>query len=264
MNIRFTVSVKKKDGSQALSVKGENELFAFYNKIYEEGDRIEIEPSDKNFFAIVQIDQALQPSFVYCTGAFSFPIPFEEKKRCYPQQSFSGEGHYIYIRKARPEEIGVRKNLALNPCDWHENATFFPHASANVETRGESIFFARNAIDGCIANDHHGSWPFASWGINRDPSAELRIDFGREVCADELVFYLRADFPHDAWWKSGTVHFSDGSSYVAEFIKTGSAQRFKIEKRVISWLTFGSLIKADDPSPFPALTQLEVFGTEAN
>ena len=92
---------------------------------------------------------------------------------------------------------------------------------------------------------------------------ELLKKFGRNVKIDELVFYLRADFPHDAWWQSGTVHFSDGTDFTANFVKTGSAQSFKIPEKTISWLTLDTLIKADDPSPFPALTQLEVYGTEA-
>ena len=34
-----------------------------------------------------------------------------------------------------------------------------------------------------------------------------------------------------------------------------------MKKTGITWLKFGKLIKADDPSPFPALTQIEVYGT---
>lgn len=263
MNTNFTISIIKSDASIALSATAENEAYVTYDKPYEEGDSIQIQCGDTPCFVIAQIDQALQPTFVYCNEIFTIPIPFAEKKFCYPPQSFSGEIHYIHIRLAKAEEIAVRKNLALNPCDGHTNKAFYPHASANIETRGESVFAARNAIDGCIANTCHGNWPFSSWGINKDPNAQLRIDFGRNVIIDELVFYLRADFPHDAWWKNGTVHFSDGSSYTAEFIKSGKAQSFKIQPHATSWITLDTLIKADDPSPFPALTQLEAWGTEA-
>ena len=34
------------------------------------------------------------------------------------------------------------------------------------------------------------------------------------------------------------------------------------EKKRVIWLTFDRLIKADDPSPFPALSQIEVYGKE--
>ena len=37
---------------------------------------------------------------------------------------------------------------------------------------------------------------------------------------------------------------------------------FTFEKKTVEWLKLGELIKADDPSPFPALTQIEVYGTD--
>ena len=68
-----------------------------------------------------------------------------------------------------------------------------------METRGEAVFAARNAVDGIYENGAHGSWPYQSWGINRDPNAALTIDFGRAVTVDEIHLTLRADFPHDSW-----------------------------------------------------------------
>jgi len=38
---------------------------------------------------------------------------------------------------------------------------------------------------------------------------------------------------------------------------------FNITKKEITSLKLGNLIKANDPSPFPALTQIEVYGTES-
>ena len=263
MNTEFSISIIKADQTCTLKQAAASEIHAVYQAEYQKGDIIRIDSSEKPVFAVVQLDFGLQPAFVCIKDTFEFPVPFDEKKFCYPPQSFSGNQHYIHIRRARPEEIAVRKNLAFNSTDGHFNKGFFPHASANIETRGESVFAARNAIDGIIANSSHGNWPFASWGINRDPQAQLKIDFGRNVKIDELVFYLRADFPHDAWWQSGTVHFSDGTDFTANFVKTGSAQSFKIPEKTIACPTLDTLIKADDPSPFPALTHLEVYGTEA-
>lgn len=59
------------------------------------------------------------------------------------------------------------------------------------------MFAARNAIDGVVANDSHGRWPYESWGINMQDDAELTLDFGRAVDFDRIVLYTRADFPHD-------------------------------------------------------------------
>lgn len=49
---------------------------------------------------------------------------------------------------------------------------------------------------------------------------------------------------------------------VLDLEKTDVSQEFSFEEKTISWLVLKELIKADDPSPFPALTQIEVFGTE--
>ena len=45
-----------------------------------------------------------------------------------------------------------------------------------------------------------------------------------------------------------------------ELEKSVEPHIISLERRGITWLTFGQLIKADDPSPFPALTQIEVYG----
>ena len=157
----------------------------------------------------------------------------------------------------------ISRNLAYNPYDSHENTTFFPHTKANIETRGESVFASRNAIDGIIASNNHGFWPFISWGINRDPKAELNLDFGRDVIIDKIIFYTRADFPHDAWWDKASITFSDGETIDFNLKKFDGPQIFPIKEKKISSLTLHDLIKADDPSPFPALVQLEVYGKEA-
>ena len=191
-----------------------------------------------------------------------FEIPFDEKKTSYNPKAFAGDIHYLYIRKARPEEWEGCRNLALNPMDQHGDRGCFPHAWANVETRGEAVFAARNAIDGVTANASHGAWPYESWGINRREDAEWRLDFGRTVKADKIIVYLRADFPHDNWWTEGKVTFSDGTEMILPLEKGGHGQEFCFEPKQIEWLTFSDLKKADDPSPFPALTQFEVYGTE--
>ena len=46
--------------------------------------------------------------------------------------------------------------------------------------------------------------------------------------------------------------------------KIGEPHIFDIVRQNITWVRLGKLIKADDPSPFPALTQIEVYGIEAN
>lgn len=173
-----------------------------------------------------------------------------------------GARHLLSVRKAYEFEKKTYRNLAYNVNDQHGLHTVFPHASANIETRGEAVFAAQNAIDGITANWSHGEWPYASWGINRDPNAELRLDFGRKVETDRIIVYLRADFPHDNWWKTARITFSDGESMELQFEKTDAGQEFIFPKKTITGLTLSHMMQSEEPSPFPALTQLEVYGTD--
>lgn len=43
--------------------------------------------------------------------------------------------------------------------------------------------------------------------------------------------------------------------------KSTRAHVLTFPEREITWIELCNLIKADDPSPFPALTQIEVYGT---
>jgi hypothetical protein len=251
------------DGATRQESAGEDEVFLVFRHEYRPGDRLTFSAPEPGFF-VLALDAALAPALVYSVGGeFALPVPDAAQKKTYPPQAFSGNLHRLQVRRARPDEIALRRDLALNPLDHHGNATLFPHASANVETRGEAVFAARNAIDGECANDDHGFWPYTSWGINRDPEAALTLDFGRPVMIDELALTLRADFPHDAWWERASVSFSDGSTETLALTKTGTAQHFAIAPRTVPSLKLHSLIKADDPSPFPALTRIAVFGREA-
>lgn len=260
--MELTLRILDKENNVLAEKTGENGLCLIYNNAYNEGDQIELTSSTYPVHLVWQVDDALGAAQCYVTRPVVYQIPFGEKKTVYSPKTFSGDRHHLFVRTMDADEISLYRNLAVNVADQHDVEGCYPHAKANVETRGEAVFAARNAIDGSCANDFHGRWPHQSWGINRDPNACFTLDFGREVCIDRLKIWLRADFPHDAWWTEGTVTFSDGSSQVLHFEKTDRGQVFSLEPRQIRWLTFHKLIKADDPSPFPALTQIEVFGKD--
>ena len=258
----FSLKVLKANGETKFVERGEREAYLVATSAYEEGDRVVLEYSGEPKYFMFQADDAMGDSLIYVTGNVEIKIPFGELRDGYSPKAFMGELHYIYAREAYDEEIYAYRNQALNVYDNHDNCNSYPHASANVETRGEAVFAAKNAIDGVTANHDHGKWPFASWGINQRDDAEIELEFGREISTDRIVLHTRADFPHDNWWVKGTVEFSDGSSMVLDLEKTDGAQEFTFSEKKISWLVLKDLIKADDPSPFPALTQIEVFGTE--
>lgn len=256
----FLLQVVNKNGEVLKEERGDFRVDLVYESEYAPGDRILLKSDKYPEDIVLSVDDALGTSVNLLTGDFTFEIPFDEKKTSYSPKSFFGTKHYLFARKAYDFEVNQYKNLALNVNDQHGDTHLFPHASANVETRGEAVFAARNAIDGACENRSHGEWPYESWGINRRDDACMKIDFGREVLADEIVLYTRADFPHDNWWTSVTFTFSDNSELTVPLEKSYAPHIIKFETKTISWVEISRLIKADDPSPFPALTEMEVYG----
>lgn len=235
-----------------------------YKEAYQEGNKILLSSSVTPIFLSVQLDDAIGKSSVYLTDKLEFEIPFGEKKANMSPKAFEGTTHYLFAEVVTELELGVYRNLACNPYDVAGQAVCFPHASANIETRNETIFAARNAIDGVRANLFHGEWPYTSWGINRRDDAEFKLEFGRKVVVDKILIYTRADFPHDNWWEQISISFSNGDKICKGLEKSRFAHVITFKEKEIEWLKLHELIKADDPSPFPALTQIEVYGKEVS
>ncbi len=211
----------------------------------------------------VQVDQVIAPTLLFLpNGSLTYAIPRREQCRAYPPQAFRGEGHAIRAWLPDEHEIYARRNLAFNPADQRGAAQAFPHASANVETRDEAVFAARNVIDGWTFNTSHGDWPFQSWGIGARDDAWCLLEFGREVLVDETALVLRADFPHDAHWVSGCIIMSDGSVIPLAFQKTAEPQRIALGDHHVTWMRLEQLVKSSDASAFPALSQWEVYGRD--
>lgn len=268
----LSISVLNAHGEIEYLVRGEDEVYLVHPRAYEPGDRLVFTTDEVPGFYVIRVDGAMDEAYVYLTqGRVEYTIPFErneysqEDRISYCPGSFAGSSHYITMRKAKPEENKNFRNLAKNVMDQHEDVGCYPHVYANAETKGPiaPLFAARNAIDGVLANTCHYPWPFQSWGIDQREDAEITVKFGRPIDMEELRLTTRADFPHDSWWTQGTVSFSDGTSESLELGKRVEPQSFFIRRNGITWVKLGQLIKADDPSLFPALTQIEVFGRNA-
>jgi hypothetical protein len=261
--MKLRIKISGPAGQIKAESEGDTYVRLIYSTAYEEGDNITVS-SDMSGYIMLCAEDSIIPVFGCLKSEYSLIVPFGEKRASYSPKSFYGNTHLLYARDAEDWEIKQYRNLALNPLDSRENTGFFPHAQANIETRGEPVFAARNAIDGNIASEGHGSWPYESWGINKRDDAEIKIDFGQKVFIDRLTFTLRADFPHDNWWKQANITFSDSSEITPVFQKTGLPQEFLLSPRTVEWLVMSNMKKDEtDPSPFPALVQLEVFGKPA-
>lgn len=242
--------------------RGADEVNLVYAGEYREGDMMILEVTEGNHYVWLQWDDALGKSLVFLTGNVTYKIPFGDRRINLSPKAFYGKKHLLCARMAKKFEIESYRNLAVNVCDQHHIEHLFPHATANVETRGEAVFAGQNAIDGVTISNCHGEWPYESWGINRQEDARLRIDFGREVLVDRVILYLRTDFPHDNWWKQVSFEFSDKSRMDCSLQKLEGAQEIIFEEKKIIWLEMCDMKKSEEPSPFPALTQIEVYGKE--
>jgi hypothetical protein len=155
------------------------------------------------------------------------------------------------------------RNLALNPCDLQrpedEPAPAFPHNSTNSSYNNLSDFAARNAIDGVAQNGHHGVWPYQSWGPELRLELWWKLDFGRPVELDKIRLMIRADFPHDSYWKSAVVEFSDGSQLPIQITSSAEFQEFIFPMRKVSWFRISKLVPVD-PSKWCSLIEVEAWG----
>lgn len=261
--MQFTIEIHDANHTVLAATSDHGQAQLVYHQPYQEGDQIVVKSEHPNQYVMLQLDDTMPETFVYlATTCYRLTIPFGEKKISYNPKSYSGDIHALSVRLATEAEISSYKNVALNPFDQHENDSCYPHAIANVETRGESVFAARNAINGNCFNAGHGAWPFESWGINQQDDAEMSVQFGRTVEIDCIALTLRADFPHDNYWEQVTVCFSNGDCETIHLTKTHAKQVFKLTPRQVESLTVKNLIKSADPSPFPALTQIEAYGYE--
>lgn len=260
--MQIELSIINQENEVVMCSSGVDEaVLATKKYAFQAGDKFKVVTEEKQL-VYVQLDNALGSSLVYLSkGEWVYEIPMTEKLReAYPPAAFLDEKHYFFVRKAFAEEQTSYRNWALNPHDQKDVDNVYPHAYANVETRNDATFFARNAIDGILANRDHGSYPYQSWGINQQKEAEITIDFGREIELDKLGLVLRADFPHDSYWKQVTIVFSDGSEEIFATSDALATQYFTFSPRTVTTATLKHLIKAEDESPFPALTQIELFG----
>ncbi len=230
------------------------------DRVWQEGDRIVLQALEGAHLEVSIDASMLRGEAVLPEGRMTWRIPFGEHRTAYTPGLFDGGRHIVSARLMSEAETAALRDVARNPLDLRGDTDFFPHCTANVETRGESVFAARNVIDGLRFNTYHGEWPFESWGIGAREDAWCLLDFGREIVAERMALTLRADFPHDAYWVSGHVVTSGGEEIAFDLEKTGERQWIGLGGRRVRWLRLERMVKSDDPSAFPSLRGWEVYG----
>ena len=240
------------------------EIDEHYVGEYENGDRYKIEIPYGQFLR-VQLDQSLLPSIIYIPdGVFEFVIPFgRERSMCYAKGAFAGDDHRIIISEPTDAEIYGERMISSNSHDRHKVPKYFPHAAANFVTREEPSFFERNAIDGVCDNSGHGGFPYHSWGGGLREDLEFWVDFGTPVEVSRVVLFLRADFPHDTYWKEMDIEFSDGTRVHKDLVGTADGQEVTFEPKVtesVKLTGFKQQRLEDGSLSFAALSQIEIYG----
>ena len=261
--MRITIELINRDGQTLFAESGENCVNLVLDHAYQPGDAVRIQACAGAHLRI-RIDAAVPEGLVYLPeGAMIYQIPYGEALTAYAPQAFAGSRHLIAVRRAADYALKSYRDVALNPLDLPEGSGAFPHVSANAETRGESVFAARNVIDDMLANHSHGEWPYESWGVDIQFDPKITLEFGRPVTVDAMGICLRADFPHDSWWTQATLVLSDGTEQVFYLDKTDAVQHIEIGEHTICWARIENWVKKDEPAEFPALIEWEMYGREA-
>ncbi len=252
----IVLNICGKNGDVKATYKGEN-LDIVYEGEYEQGDYAEVKCSCN--FLQVSFDKSQAASIVYLPDKkFVYEFPYGNQLAAYDSESWTADSHRIVVKEVDGYET---RNIALNSIDKPDGKNIYPHAWASIVTRNDPCFEAKNAIDGVCDNSDHGNYPYHSWAAGAREDMVYSIDFGAPVSIESLTFYLRADFPHDTYWKSLDVRFDDESTVTANFEKTAEGQTLTLdEPKVTKKVTFVNFKQATTPFSWAALSQVEITG----
>ncbi len=77
----------------------------------------------------------------------------ESHRKSSVETAFVSQRHHLMVRKAQAFEITNYQNLSFNAHDQKSATGAYPHASANVETRDDSVFLPRMRLMENMATD---------------------------------------------------------------------------------------------------------------
>lgn len=236
---------------------------------YNSGDTVTVTLPNGAKYLGLTLDPLLGEAIIYVPdGVYSFTVPTNLAP--YNRTFRNYNSHTITARVVGEDELGERRNLAVNPYDLTDltgrmTITGYPHATTDSNYNNDSQFIVRNAIDGVSANQGHGGYPVQSWGPAQGNGHWMQVNFGREVLVDEIVMAIRADFPHDTHFESATLEFSDGTKIDISIEKTEREQSFTFDAVKTSYVKLTNLkavdVAGDD---WAAISEFEVYGSEVN
>ncbi len=235
----------------------EKDIDIVYENTYCDGDYASIE-CDTDFLE-VSFDKSQVSSIIHLhTKKFVYEFPYGDQLATYDSESWKSDSHHIVVKEVDGYET---RNIALNSIDKPDSKDIYPHAWASIVTRNAPCFEAKNAIDGVCDNTGHGNYPYHSWAAGAREDMVYSIDFGAPVKIESFTFYLRADFPHDTYWRALDVKFDDDSTVTASFEMTAEGQKLSLdEPKITKKVTFINFKQATTPFSWAALSQVEING----
>ncbi len=248
------------------SASGEKSVELVVSEAYKLGKKITVTlPETQKFLAITIAKGELDESILYLKNSkLEYTIP--DFSRTYPPK-LKTQPQTISARIPTVEELTKSHNIALNTCDLLNLKNAFPHATTTNVHDASADWMARNVIDGFTQNKGHGTYPYQSWGpgLGLSRTDKLTIDFGHDVAVTQLVITIRADFPHDGYWDSCRVYFSDGTYQELEITNSAKGQKIAVIDglKYTSSLEFKRFEKAkDSQGDWCAWMEVEVKGYE--
>lgn len=259
--------------------KGEDELSA----VFQAGDEIEILSSSR--YIVLEAFGNEETLLYSASGQFRIEVPKGKNAAVYPSLP-KGES-LVSARIPTQSELSEVRNLALNPYDVMrieeypgsgttivqeadspsiKAQSMFPHAYANVVTRGEASFFARNAIDGHVNSAGHGDYPYQSWGYDQKEEASFTLYFGRKVALSSIGLTLRHDKAnnHDTYWASAVIEY-DGGELEVELEDSGDEQEFPFDADITTdYIRIRDIVSAKTGQGYAALTEISAYGYDVS
>lgn len=263
--------------SQTYTLSGEGIVNLYVPIRYEMGDKVKVILPEGVKYIGFTLSAKMGESIVYCPdGVFEYVVPDTSNMVTTISKSYANTTNYITVRLLTDIELKQKRNLAQNAYDYTNNSSVpsditgqYPHITASSEwenSKGETHFYARNAIDGFTVNMGHGGYPLQSWGPANSGSQWLTLDFGRGVNVDELGIVIRYDVGHDTWFRSAKIiaTFEDGTTEEKNISIAwiGEEQIFTLGfDKPVTKLQLNSLIP-NQTGGWAAFTEVAVYGTE--
>ena len=266
----FTDTSAKKD----YTGEAEGILNLYVPVKYGTGDKVTVTLPEGQKYIGFTLTPKMGESIIYCPeGTFTYVLPNIANMVTTISKSYANTTNYVTIRLLTDEELTTKHNLAENAYDYSLKIASqakiknqYPHVTASSEWNNSTEFIATNAIDGFTGNMGHGNYPVQSWGPANKNGEWIQIDFGRAVKVAELGVVIRHDFPHDTYFKSGTVQvtFEDGTTATQNITMTDSRYEQIIKLSFDKPVTKLRLMNltAQTAGGWASITELAVYGTE--